>query len=392
MIETGIPKLDGYLHGGIPEGNSLVYYAHPGVDGGVFGMQTISHAVSDGRCGVYVASSTDPRMIRDQFMEFGWDTGESVFADRFTVVDAFSGLIGADSQERYVVPEPDNINSLTQCIKQVIEEMPEPGIVVFESLSTVMDLCGEGETLDAILEWNKYAMIYDHVMVYNFTAWPYSEETLLQVKGDACNSVVSVGGISEKVIFGCYFGLLKLDWAEIVRKWVLFKILKPGGVRIYLPKILVTGPFDAGKSTFVHALSNRAVSVDRLGTTIALDHGHIDHNGFAADVFGTPGQERFDPIVKLLSGEAMGVFLVLDSANAAGFARGERMLEITKSFGLPVVVIANKQDLPNALAPDEIKTRLDIPESVPIMPAVASASEGVFEAFETLVDMVMAVD
>ncbi|MHC1574981.1 MAG: ATPase domain-containing protein [Candidatus Methanogasteraceae archaeon] len=390
MIETGIPKLDGYLHGGVPEGRSLVYYTYPGVAGDVFGMQTICHATSNGRLGVYVASSTDPQMIRDQFSEFGWATED--YNGRFIVVDAFSGLIGADSQERYVVSDPEDINSLTQCIKKVMEEMSEPGIIVFESLSTIMDLCGESETLDALEEWSRYALLYDHALVYNFTAWPYSEETLLHVKENVCNSVISVGGITGKVVFGQYFGVLKSDWTDMIRKSTLFKVLKPGGIRAYIPKILVTGPFDAGKSTFVHALSNRAVSVDRLGTTIALDHGHVDRKGFAADIFGTPGQERFDPIVKLLSGEAMGIFLILDSTNTADFERGKRMLEITESFGLPVVIVANKQDLAEALTPEEIRRELDMPVNVRIMPAVAATGEGVFEAFETLVDRVMEVD
>jgi small GTP-binding protein len=184
---------------------------------------------------------------------------------------------------------------------------------------------------------------------------------------------------------------LKANWTDAVRKFILFKVLKPGGVRAYIPKILVTGPFDAGKSTFVHALSTRAVSVDRLGTTIALDHGHVDHKGFAADIFGTPGQARFDPIIKLISGEAMGVFLVLDSTRAEDFARGKQMLEITRSFGLPVVIIANKQDCDGTLTLEDIRGQLDMPENMVIMPAVATTGEGVFEAFETLIDMVMEV-
>jgi uncharacterized protein len=92
-----------------------------------------------------------------------------------------------------------------------------------------------------------------------------------------------VGGIAERVIFGQYFGVLKTDWADHKAQSMLFRVLRPGGIKIYIPKILVTGPFDAGKSTFVHSLSTRAISVDRLGTTIALDHGHIDHKGFSAD-------------------------------------------------------------------------------------------------------------
>ncbi|MEA1965804.1 MAG: GTP-binding protein [Methanosarcinales archaeon] len=389
MIETGLPKLDDYLHGGIPEGKTLVYYAYPGVEGAVFGMQSLCHSISNGINGVYVASSTEPHRIREQLGEFGWDAEGC--GDRFTIIDAFSGLIGADSHERYVVADPEDTRSLTQCIKNAMEDMREPGVIVFESLSTIMDLCGELETLDAIEEWNQYAMLYDHAMIYNFTAWPYSDDTLLAIKEDIFDSTISVGGITGNVIFGQYFGVLKTNWTDAVRKFILFKVLKPGGVRAYIPKILVTGPFDAGKSTFVHALSTRAVSVDRLGTTIALDHGHVDHKGFAADIFGTPGQERFDPIIKLLSGEAMGVFLILDSTRAEDFARGRQMLEITRSFGLPVVIIANKQDRDGALTPEDVRGKLDMPENVLVMPAVAATGEGVFEAFETLIDMVMEV-
>ncbi len=389
MMETGIPKLDDYLHGGVPMGKTLVYYAYPGVEGTVFGMQSLCHAMSNGMSGVYVASSTEPHRIREQFNEFGWDAEE--YGDQFAIIDAFSGLIGADSHERYVVADPEDTRSLTQCIKNAMEDMREPGVIVFESLSTVMDLCGESETLDAIEEWNQYAMLYDHAMIYNFTAWPYSDDTLLSIKEDVCDSTISVGGIAGEVIFGQYFGVLKANWTDAVRKFILFKVLKPGGVRAYIPKILVTGPFDAGKSTFVHALSTRAVSVDRLGTTIALDHGHVDHKGFAADIFGTPGQARFDPIIKLISGEAMGVFLVLDSTRSEDFARGRQMLEITRSFGLPVVIIANKQDCDGVLTPEDIRGQLDMPENIPVMSVVATTGEGVFETFETLIDMVMDV-
>ncbi len=389
MMETGIPKLDDYLHGGVPMGKTLVYYAYPGVEGTVFGMQSLYHAMSNGMSGVYVASSTEPHRIREQFNEFGWDAEE--YGDQFAIIDAFSGLIGADSHERYVVADPEDTRSLTQCIKNAMEDLREPGVIVFESLSTVMDLCGESETLDALEEWNQYAMLYDHAMIYNFTAWPYSDDTLLSIKEDVFDSTISVGGIAGEVIFGQYFGVLKANWTDAVRKFILFKVLKPGGVRAYIPKILVTGPFDAGKSTFVHALSTRAVSVDRLGTTIALDHGHVDHKGFAADIFGTPGQARFDPIIKLISGEAMGVFLVLDSTRSEDFARGKQMLEITRSFGLPVVIIANKQDCDGTLTLEDIRGKLDMPENMVIMPAVATTGEGVFEAFETLIDMVMEV-
>jgi small GTP-binding protein len=385
MVETGIPKLDDFLGGGIPKGKSLVYYSQPGVEGEIFGLQTVYGTLKKGGTCVFVVSSTMPDIIKEQFKEFGWDINS--LKDKLFFVDSYNPLIGAASDEKYVVSNPDNIESFNKTITDIIKELP-PSTIVFGSLSTIMDLCGEKETIEAVRNWNKLAMLYNHVLVYNFTAWPYSDQTLDLIKGNLFNSVITIGGIAERVIFGQYFGILKSDWAEISRKSMLFRVLRPGGIRIFIPKILVTGPFDAGKSTFVHALSTRAISVDRLGTTIAMDHGHVDYKGFSADIFGTPGQERFDPIIKLLSGESMGVFLVVDSTNPSDFVRAKHMLDITKSCGLPYVIIANKQDLPGALKPEEIRGQFHLPEDVPVVAVVAKDKKGVYEAFEVLIDRI----
>ena len=385
MVETGIPKLDEFLGGGIPKGKSLVYCNQPGVEGEIFGLQTIYSNLKNGGTGVFVVSSTMPEIMKGQFKEFGWDI--TPFNDRLFFVDAYNPLIGAPSKEKYVISSPDNIENFSKIITDVMKELP-PSTIVFGSLSTIMDLCGEKETIEAVKSWNKMAMLYDHVVVYNFTAWPYSQETLNLIKGELFNAVISIGGIAERVIFGQYFGILKSDWVNETKKSMLFRVLRPGGIKLYIPKILVTGPFDAGKSTFVHALSTRAISVDRLGTTIAMDHGHLDYKGFSADIFGTPGQERFDPIIKLLSGESMGVFLVVDSTNPSDFVRAKQMLEITKSYGLPYVVVANKQDSQGALTPEEIRKQFNLPGDVPVVPAVAKDRIGVFEAFEVLIEKI----
>ncbi len=385
MVETGIPKLDDFLGGGIPVGKSLVYYNQPGIEGEIFGLQTIYSNLKSGGTGVFVVSSTMPDLVKSQFKEFGWDI--ELYNDKLFFVDAYNPLIGAPSNEKYVVSQPDNIEGFNKIITDLIKELP-PSTIVFGSLSTIMDLCGEKETIEAVKTWNKMAMLYDHVIIYNFTAWPYSQETLDLIKNDLFNAVISIGGIAERVIFGQYFGILKSDWTEETKKSMLFRVLRPGGIKLYIPKILVTGAFDAGKSTFVHALSTRAISVDRLGTTIALDHGHIDYKGFSADIFGTPGQERFDPIIKLLSGESMGVFLVVDSTNPADFVRAKHMLEITKAYGLPYIIVANKQDVSGALTPEEIKEQFNMPEDVTVVPVVAKDKIGVFEAFEVLIDKI----
>jgi len=43
------------------------------------------------------------------------------------------------------------------------------------------------------------------------------------------------------------------------------------------------------------------MALEKFPTTIAMDIGHVDHNGFVADIFGTPGQERFDLMLDVLA-------------------------------------------------------------------------------------------
>ncbi len=398
MVQTGIPKLDDFLGGGIPDGKSLIYYIQPGVEGEVFGLQTVYNTLKSGRTVVFVASSTSPDNVKGQFAQFGWDI--ELFKDRFFLVDAYNSLIRAPSKEKYVVSNPESIEDLSKIIIDVMKELP-PSTIVFGSLSTIIDLCGEKETIDAIRNWNKYAILYSHTTIYNFTAWPYSQETLDSLKKELFNAVIAVGGIADRVIFGQYYwilrsdwikesrkSMLKSDWTKESRKSMLFRVSRPGGITLFIPKILITGAFYAGKSTFLHALSTQTLSVDRKGTTTALDCGHVEYKGFSADLFGTSGQERFTPIIKLLSGESMGVFLILDSSNPEDFIHAKEILQITRSYGLPYIVIANKQDLPGALTPEEIRKHLELAKDIPVVPAVAKDKIGIYEAFEILIDKI----
>ncbi len=213
IAKTDITEMYAFLHGSIPDGKSLVYYTQPGVEGEIFGMHTAYTALEEGRTCTFVASSTSPYIIRNQFKEFGWDTGP--FKSRLFFVDAYNPLIGAQSREKYVITNPESIYDFSNVIMNLLEESTA-STVVFGSLSTIIDLCGERETTEAVKLWNKMAMQYGHILVYNFTAWPYSQETLNLIKKDLFNAVICIGGVAGSTISRQYFGILKSDW---MNKW-----------------------------------------------------------------------------------------------------------------------------------------------------------------------------
>ncbi len=379
-MKIGIPVLEELL-GRLPKGKTLTYYIDPEVEGDVFAMQTLYTNLEEGHRCAYVTSTMNSSSVKNRFREFGWELDDF---QNFSMIDAYSGFVGSTSEERYVVKDPSNPSELDEVIRKVLREND---LVVVGALSAMIDICGED--FAGIAEgWTGVARDSGSRLVFSFVAWPYSESVLNRIK-DMSNAVVTVGGVHHRVVLGYYYGILKADWVDVENVAVLFRLVRPGGVRAYIPKILVTGPFNAGKSSFVHSISNKAVSVDRLGTTVALDHGHVEYKGFSIDIFGTPGQERFDPLLKVLGREALGVILVVDSTQPKTFPRAKQMLEATTRFGLPYVIAANKQDMPGALSPEEIRKRMALPDDILIIPTVAKNGEGVYDVLEALLKLLI---
>jgi len=383
MVNTNIVVLDEML-GSIPSGSTVLFLTEPTVEGDPFVYQAFYENVAAGKDGVLVTLSKPPQYLLREFEEYGWSIER--YRSHIVVVDCYSMLIGAPSDAEFVVKHPNDINEVIETINEALGSI-ERGVLAMPGLSTLVDYCGEQsfvENFDRLSSAFKKAT----AAFVSFILWPYDEKTIEKVKNTDC--LIDVRGIEQRVVFGQYFEVEKAKWLEKVEnRSVMFKVIKPGGVRVYIPKILVTGPFHSGKSTFIHTLSNRAVSVDRLGTTIALDHGHVEYAGVSADIFGTPGQERFDPLLRTLSLNAIGTIVMVDSTRPDTFERSKTMWQEVWKTGMPVIFLANKQDEPGALSVDEIREKMALPEEITVLSCVAKDREHVLKAFEALVDLIL---
>ncbi|MFN3813053.1 MAG: GTP-binding protein [Aquificaceae bacterium] len=169
-------------------------------------------------------------------------------------------------------------------------------------------------------------------------------------------------------------------------------------------KIVIAGPFAAGKTQFINTVSEiKTVRTERRTslpgekgvkdhTTVAMDFGKIkiddEHELY---LFGTPGQSRFDFMWDILGEGALGMIVLVDSRDPSTFNEARRIINFFQSrFPVPMVVGANKQDLPNAWPPEDIMTALDIDkdEGIPVLPLSALNKEDVKRVLLYLLEMI----
>ncbi len=170
-------------------------------------------------------------------------------------------------------------------------------------------------------------------------------------------------------------------------------------------KVVVTGPFAAGKTTFIRTISEitvlsteRAVSDSskevKRETTVAMDFGRITvDDDVALYLFGTPGQERFSFMWETLSKGMLGFIVLVDYSTPEGVAESQKILNYFKTLSrVPYVVAVTKFD--GAVTPqllEEIRAGLSIKSSVPIYSCDARNKEDVKEVLLGLMHKVLEV-
>ena len=168
-----------------------------------------------------------------------------------------------------------------------------------------------------------------------------------------------------------------------------------------LYKVIITGIFNAGKTTFVETLSDiEVVNTDKATrrsaearikptTTVALDYGNVRiSDEVTVHLFGTPGQARFDFMHDHLADGMDGFIFLVDCTDRASLKQAAELLTFfRKREAVPYLLVANKTDR-KGLSPAEIKTALNLPQKQPVVSCVATKKDSVRAVIERMVDLI----
>ena len=162
---------------------------------------------------------------------------------------------------------------------------------------------------------------------------------------------------------------------------------KHGGTAV---KIVVTGPFSAGKTTLIRTISEITVlSTEqditdstrsrKAETTVAMDFGRITiDRDLVLYLFGTPGQDRFDFMWEILGEGMLGYILLVDSSREDSLDEAVGILAAFRKMArVPFVVALNRCAGMDPQDEERVRDVLALDEDTPVVPCDATDRESV---------------
>lgn len=383
MISTGVTGLDELLGKGIPRGSRVLYSLEPGVDGQLFMISSLSCSLAKGlSCMVILPHATVDAFRNDAVAKCGSKldlkkTGSVVFID---------AIDRERIQKSAKTPGAQALEWQAR-IKKICRENKVD--VIFAYLDLLYEDFGL-ETAIKILECgmsdDKTTLFIEHL---NLEGPGLLDRFISRFSFDL---VMTVRSSNRPIPHFTYFTLLHSSWLVSVPRSVPF-IISESKIVPYIPKIVVTGPADSGKTTFVANATEGALPADLTGkdrdpVSEFMDYGWLRWRDFDIRLHGTPGHTKYDPLLPPALKHAMGVVLVIDATKPETLPRARYFIEMIEKKKIPFVMAANKSDLPGKMAAGKIRQELGINKKIPVYPIAATVRTDVHHVLESLVDYI----
>ena len=149
-------------------------------------------------------------------------------------------------------------------------------------------------------------------------------------------------------------------------------------------KIVITGPFAAGKTTLITTISEVSiVGTERdvtdetrsikTRTTVAMDFGRLSFgDDLSLFLFGTPGQRRFEVMWEILSEGMIGFICLVNASDERSVEESSHILDQFRQYAdVPYVIgvshLDEQSEDPEVVF-NKVRQALEVPETVQVIP------------------------
>ena len=165
--------------------------------------------------------------------------------------------------------------------------------------------------------------------------------------------------------------------------------------------VVMLGLDSAGKTTALYRLKfdqylNTVPTIGFNCEKVKVRSGRIKGHTFL--VWDIGGQDKLRPLWRSYTRRTDGIVFVVDSVDEERMEEAKvellRTVRQPDNIGIPLLVLANKQDLPGAKDPPEVARILGLPDlgsahSWHVQPACAVIGDGLEDGLEKLYDMIL---
>lgn len=160
-------------------------------------------------------------------------------------------------------------------------------------------------------------------------------------------------------------------------------------------RILILGLDSAGKTTILYRLSLNEY-VEEVAPTVAFNIEKVSFGNLVMHVWDLGGQYQLRPFWRLYYKSTDGLVFVIDSNDSErlNLCRDElnSLLNEEELKNVPLLILANKQDLPGALTAEDISNKLELSaikdRTWTIIPTSALKGDGIKAGFDWLAETI----
>jgi small GTP-binding protein len=156
-------------------------------------------------------------------------------------------------------------------------------------------------------------------------------------------------------------------------------------------RVIILGLDGAGKTTLLHKL--KLGEVLNSVPTVGFNLESIHYKNISFLLWDVGGQDKIRSLWRHYFADTDAVIWVLDSSDVQRVAESkeelQRVLGEDSLAKVPLLVFANKQDLPNAMTTSEVMQNLELEpvvsrRPVKVQPTVVPAGQGIWEGLDWL--------